>query len=909
MYHWIDSIRKRSGNESNQEDALERRSNGPMCLSKDILILRGHNMDSSIVDTFGTDFDPVDQQNTIEDLQHQNRKLTEENTKLRQQIDVQEDIVTTNQVEIDKLHKKVKSLQQTADSRHETIAENEELKSTISKLQEKKKDLSTKITHIDKEKLSYENQCSNLQLKLIELTSQLESLTSQKELLNKEAAEYKHELVHARDLKSLQEIQLNERYLEVNSLKKQLEDLCVQLKEYKKENDEVKFELMQSKQDITSFSHMPSESGDGVDEIISKAAGSFVCSTPMRHSQSLCMELKGMIGSDKHLPSPLCPKEYHKEYRMDLLPVFNEEDEDCNPEGDTDDQLVADISSFTEKFKHKQSELLAEIDSYFRQDCEEKQTSKESLHSSLQKELTEMTEQMASLAIAKDTVDKRVSHLSKSMKKIRDENAMLRRVQHDSRSMLVECDRDLQNVVDRRLLILKDNLEEEKNLVKHLKKELEEKSKTILKLESVQIQDKTEKLKEEINALKRTNMELFDKCAKSEGQISCLQDDMRKSEKDVEIEKLRSYELEENLYSNKLSRQMDLKEIWRIVQKDIENECQDEISFENELNDSTDSIKRRIFNEILALKSDLHLTKSTFELNKSKKKESSLHKCSCFGTGSSASSALVEALTIDFFNGNRPLPQILTKSASLNNGQSRENLNDMNDCSSVSTENTVVWNRLLSQNSVNSSTDGVLEFDCRSESDANVDINENEDSFVSLEDSMTSSLRRLSYQAAIDDSKESDQTDVLFGSKDEKWALDLIESKSNCDVTQTQRRLSSECSLIDHDFFLGDNINTNSNGVEDYCWKDNMVVFDEDVSYSSYSFSHLSYPFQPLRQDVFRDEDSHCEEELSSKQTGDSISYSKEEEEEEEEVKVLDAVIREPDLCIENQDAVLIEEK
>lgn len=52
------------------------------------------------------------------------------------------------------------------------------------------------------------------------------------------------------------------------------------------------------------------------------------------------------LGSDKHLPSPLCPKEYHMEYRMDLLPVFDEEDEDCNPEDDTDNQLAADISSF-----------------------------------------------------------------------------------------------------------------------------------------------------------------------------------------------------------------------------------------------------------------------------------------------------------------------------------------------------------------------------------------------------------------------------------------------------------------------------------------------------------------------------------------------------------------------------------
>lgn len=31
---------------------------------------------------------------------------------------------------------------------------------------------------------------------------------------------------------------------------------------------------------------------------------------------------------------------------MDLLPVFDEEDEDCNPEDDTDNQLAADISSF-----------------------------------------------------------------------------------------------------------------------------------------------------------------------------------------------------------------------------------------------------------------------------------------------------------------------------------------------------------------------------------------------------------------------------------------------------------------------------------------------------------------------------------------------------------------------------------
>jgi hypothetical protein len=44
----------------------------------------------------------------------------------------------------------------------------------------------------------------------------------------------------------------------------------------------------------------------------------------------------------------------------------------------------------TERFKHKQSELLAEIDSYFRQeDNEDKLQTKEKLQTSLQREISE----------------------------------------------------------------------------------------------------------------------------------------------------------------------------------------------------------------------------------------------------------------------------------------------------------------------------------------------------------------------------------------------------------------------------------------------------------------------------------------------------------------------------------------
>ena len=45
------------------------------------------------------------------------------------------------------------------------------------------------------------------------------------------------------------------------------------------------------------------------------------------------------------MPSPLCPKEYHKEYKIDLLPVFTEEEEDEN-EDVCNNQLTQDLSRF-----------------------------------------------------------------------------------------------------------------------------------------------------------------------------------------------------------------------------------------------------------------------------------------------------------------------------------------------------------------------------------------------------------------------------------------------------------------------------------------------------------------------------------------------------------------------------------
>ena len=67
-----------SENESDHDRSLESTSNSSNIKVKDISILRGSNMDTSIVETFGTEIDTIDQQNKIAGLQHQNRKMTEE---------------------------------------------------------------------------------------------------------------------------------------------------------------------------------------------------------------------------------------------------------------------------------------------------------------------------------------------------------------------------------------------------------------------------------------------------------------------------------------------------------------------------------------------------------------------------------------------------------------------------------------------------------------------------------------------------------------------------------------------------------------------------------------------------------------------------------------------------------------
>lgn len=219
-----------------------------------------------------------------------------------------------------------------------------------------------------------------------------------------------------------------------------------------------------------------------------------------------------------------------------------------------------------------------------------------------------------------------------------------------------------------------------------------------------------------------------------------------------------------------------------------------------------------------------------------------------------------EALTIDFYNGNRSIPHLkesppLCKETT--SKSSRDPLTTQNN-NLICTDNTNEENQLLSQRC---STGDILDLECQTDSNTYnnslVDINENGDSVVSIEDSL-SGLRRLSYRTAIGNEandevnhKDSIGQDFVCDKK-----VDHLDSKTNTKA-QTQCIDKPETggvnlrnSIVDDMCKqTGDSI-TGGTALEDYCWNDSMVVFDDDISYSSYSFSHLSYPFQPLRQEI-----------------------------------------------------------
>ncbi|KAK6169884.1 hypothetical protein SNE40_020856 [Patella caerulea] len=155
-----------------------------------------------------------------------------------------------------------------------------------------------------------------------------------------------------------------------------------------------------------------------------------------------------------------------------------------------------------------------------------------------------------------------------------------------------------------------------------------------------------------------SNLDLAEKCHKAEIKTSELRGDLHQSEIAREREKKRCTDIEETLSKSRLTRQLELREIWRLVQKEIETEGLDDPR-DSPVSASTDCLKDHITKEIENLKDRLNKRQTALGVLKGKQLQLPLNRVHqdggdtvCYQLQDSPNSPLVDALTIDFFNGN-----------------------------------------------------------------------------------------------------------------------------------------------------------------------------------------------------------------------------------------------------------------
>ncbi|KAH9499064.1 hypothetical protein Btru_005587 [Bulinus truncatus] len=208
----------------------------------------------------------------------------------------------------------------------------------------------------------------------------------------------------------------------------------------------------------------------------------------------------------------------------------------------------------------------------------------------------------------------------------------------------------------------------------------------------------------------RSNFELSEKLHKTELKLTELDEEAQNTYTYLERERQKCAELEESVSSSALARQLDLRDIWRLVQKDVESECQEQQEDAFNLIDS-EQIKEKIKRDIEALRSKLHNRETALGVLKdtyigsglSSNSNDVLHSFDWYTASyrHSPGSSLVDALTIDVLNGNLPMyPIKYPYSSSL---VSCEDV-DCYECSAA---------RLLTQTRYTSSCPSISPLDCQ----------------------------------------------------------------------------------------------------------------------------------------------------------------------------------------------------
>ncbi|CAH1798815.1 unnamed protein product [Owenia fusiformis] len=312
----------------------------------------------------------------VEELQHQNKNLCEENRQLETQLDAAEDTVQQLYRETEQLNKKLQSQAALSERLKQLQCENEELKSTIMTLELSKKALEKTVNKLHYENSNLENHKSLLEEKVLQIKGELDEAHSQQQELQTSLCQKKHECIKVQSLSDLHEAQLTQKSTKLDELLSLLNELTRANEVLKTEKTELHNELVEVRRTVASLEERQRcatpllDSTD--DDIMPIKLAPTASSTPFRQPASLGSELRDQIMvDDTDLPSPLCEKPF--ELRP---PSFNNEYfAECVAERDwqaEEDEIAAllqqkttgmkdGIENITSQFNKKKEFVLEQI--------------------------------------------------------------------------------------------------------------------------------------------------------------------------------------------------------------------------------------------------------------------------------------------------------------------------------------------------------------------------------------------------------------------------------------------------------------------------------------------------------------------------------------------------------------------
>ncbi|XP_012943760.1 serine-rich adhesin for platelets [Aplysia californica] len=568
------------------------------------------------------------------DSRHQNTRLSEQLQETRATVEAKEEEVVKLSAQLADSHLEVKRLKTWGDLRQQTELENAELRQQVDSLCRELEEERQQVQRGEQEKSLLHAQLQRIQTQVGQLNSELTDTAREREDLKSLLRGGKDKVLEFTDLCASLEARLAEKDERHQELISCLQEFSSKNEELKQQSLNLQEQLMEAQQELFSV-RSASDSSDGIrlpspqelaNEIEEDSETDEATST-CQWPPSIRNELQELFEDSPNLPWPLSGKELKESVGTppDIVSHIEQGTDSKRQAVDNEQSVAQDkMSSPNPGISPEKSKSKCRCDFHY------------------------------------DISNEKLRMLVTVLRNFKGENERLRCM---IKQTLADSGSPKKiDPVDEKICaasLYDVTLPEREREVSRLRKVLSEAQERVTSL-----QQKNDELTQVVTSLNRSNAELAEQLHISELRVSEISEEADAKSQELAREKQRSGQLEENLCSSALARQLDLKDIWRLVQKEVESECQD--GQDDVLGTaSPEQLKAKIKQDIDAIRQKLErretalglLRKSKLNLPTAWSSDVS-HTSHCTSwlrnRRLSPSSPLLEALSIDMFNGNLP---------------------------------------------------------------------------------------------------------------------------------------------------------------------------------------------------------------------------------------------------------------